>query len=263
MTKRKEKKPAHVTVAELLKNVGGLPLWVRFWLERYASGDEYALETNGLHDDPATHEIARLVYAVLYTDSHPHFATIDDNLPYSRFPAEARDFIEAWMYRITNGQILAEPWNNPDMAVMALPIVLDDSAGPLIEYEANPTLAMLRTAIKSLTTKAERREFLHSTAEEDSEPEDEHATNWRAAFKCARVLADPQTPREAWWHLRDVLTDFSAFLNLDITHPALVRRAFLIMCEAKPKGKVREWRALRKRVLDALDSISEEKGDDE
>lgn len=48
-----------------------------------------------------------------------------------------------------------------------------------------------------------------------------------------------------------MLTDFSAFLNLDITHPALVRRAFLLMCEAKPKGKVRECRALRKRVLDA------------
>ena len=47
-----------MTVAELLKNVRGVPLWVQFWLERYAGGDECALEIHGYHDDPATREIA-------------------------------------------------------------------------------------------------------------------------------------------------------------------------------------------------------------
>lgn len=248
--KRAGKTPAQMTTAELLESVRGVPLWVRLWLERYAGGDEHALEPHGLHDDPATYELARLVFDVLYTDSVGEHG----------FPAEARDFIEAWMYRITRGDELLQPWSNPDMAVMALPILLDTSAGPLIEFERDPTLAMLRGALNVLTTKRERREFLRDTDESDAEPEKEEDANWRAAFKLSRVLADPCTDNATRQELTRSLIDFSNETQVFANHPALVRRAFLLMCAAKPKGKVREARRLRNQVLDALDSISEEKG---
>lgn len=254
--RKKAQSPAQQTVAEVIETRGA-PLWVRLWLERYAAGDEVTVTPHGLHNDPATEQIARLVYDVLETDSHVQFAELDDHSGANCFPHEARNFVEEWLYRITEGDAMLQPWGNSDMATIALTIALDTSAGPLIEYEKDPTLAMLRGAVKALTTKAERRAFLRDTDTDDDEPEKESTTNRAAAFKLARVLADPRTPQETWWHLRDVLTDFSAALELDITHPALVRRAFQIMCEARPKGKVRELRALRRRVLDALDAVPE------
>ena len=92
MKKKQQKDRAKLTVAELMKT-SGVPLWVRFRLERVVGGG-HALELHGLHDDSATHEIARLVYDVLDTDSHVQFADIDDHNPHPHFPAEARDFIE-------------------------------------------------------------------------------------------------------------------------------------------------------------------------
>jgi hypothetical protein len=248
-----------MTVAELLENVRGVPLWVQHWLERYAGGDEHALEIHGLHDDDATREIARLVYDVLYTDSNMRFADTD-NLGGHGFPAEARDFIEEWMFRITKDDELVQPWGNPDMAVVALPILLDMSAGPLIEFERDPTLAMLRGAMKALTTKRERREFLRGADEADAAPEKESTANWSAAFKLSRVLADPRTPPETRAALETALNEFAMAARVNVYHPALARRAFQLMCESKPKGNARECKRDRRELLALLDSIDEGEG---
>jgi hypothetical protein len=237
-----------------------VPLWVQFWLERYAGGDDEALASHGMDDAPATREIARLVYDVLYTDSHVHFAEIDDKNTHPQFPAEARDFIEEWMYRMTKDDVYVQPWSNPDMAVMALPWLLDTGAGPLIEFEKDPMLAMLRGAMKALTTKGERRAFLHETDESDAEHETERIANRRAAFKLARVLADPTTTTEARTALENALNEFSMSAHVNVYHPALARRAFQLMCEARPKGNVRECRRNRRELIALLDSIAEEKG---
>lgn len=45
-----------------------------------------------------------------------------------------------------------------------------------------------------------------------------------------------------------------------VYHPALARRAFELMCEAKPKGRVRECRRERRELLALLDSIPEGEG---
>jgi hypothetical protein len=255
MTKKQQKEPAQLTVTELMKTEG-VPVWVRLWLERLVA-DNYALEPNGLHDDPATREVVRLVYDVLDTD-RPYATDTSDH----SFPGEARDFVEAWMYRMTEGDYLVQPWGNPDMAAIALPIALDNTGGPLIEYEKDATLSLLRTAIKSLTTKEERRAFLRDTEESDAEPEKESATNLRAAFKLSRVLADPRTPAETSNKIEDELIEFSSVTRVYMTHPALVRRAFLLMCEARPKGRARDCRRTRRRLLALLDSIPEGKGGD-
>ena len=120
---------------------------------------------------------------MLYTDTRVQFAAIDDRTEHG-FPAEARDFIEEWMYRITKGDELVQPWSNPDMAVMALPILLDMGAGPLIEFERDPMLALLRGAVKSLTTKRERREFLRDTDESDAEDEKESDIDFAFLLMC-------------------------------------------------------------------------------
>jgi hypothetical protein len=137
-TKKANTNPARMTVTELLKNVHGVPLWVQFWLERYAGGDDEALASHGMDDDPATREIARLVYDVLYTYSRVQFAEIDDKNTHPQFPAEARDFIEEWMYQMTRDDAYVQPWGNPDMAVMALPILLDAGAGRSLSLRKTP-----------------------------------------------------------------------------------------------------------------------------
>jgi hypothetical protein len=248
--------PALQTVAEML-HTPGVPLYVRFWLEKYGSGNEEALEmVGGMHDDSATREIARLVYDVLNTDSQVCFAEIDDKHG-NNFPSEARDFIEEWMYSATVNDGMLNPWGNPEMAAVALPILLDNSAGPLIEYERDPTLAMLRAAMRALTTKRERREFLNSTTEDDAEPLKESGENRHAAFKLARVLADPRTSKEVRRELGQLLLEFSMSSGVHVDHPAIVRRAFLVMCEQRPKGRVREVRKDRAAVLARLDTVPE------
>lgn len=252
MTKKAQKAangkpdPARQTVGDLLKT-SGVPLHVQVWLDRFARGDEYALEKYGCGDDPGVNDIAFLVYDVLEAQ-HGSESVVESS-------EEARDFVEEWLYTLSN-YYDQHVWNNAEAALAVFPYLFTGGGSPM-EPEGDAAYVLLRTAIERLTTKPERRAFLRDTTEDDAEPEKESTTNRAAAFKLARVLADPRTTNETWWHLRDVLTDFSAALELDITHPALVRRAFQIMCEARPKGKVRELRALRRRVLDALDALPE------
>jgi nucleotidyltransferase/DNA polymerase involved in DNA repair len=121
-------------------------------------------------------------------------------------------------------------------------------------------LAMLRGSMKALTTKGERREFLHETDEGDAEPEKESTTNRRAAFKLARVLADPRTPVETRDEIELLVRELSMSSGVTVEHPALIRRAFQLMCEAKPKGRMRERNKDRRNLLALLDSITDGRG---
>ena len=251
MKEKQQKEPAQLTVAELMKT-SGVPLPVWMWLERFADGDKHALQPFGNNDDPAVVRMARLVYDVL--DSKHKETGV--GLSERQFPEEARDFVEEWLYHLSN-YFEQHVWSDATLAITALPNMVNID-GLVMSPEGDATHLLLRSAVERLTTRRERRAFLCDA--DEGEDEKESDINWRAAFKLSRVLADPLTDKAAWWHLRDVLTDFSMELELDITHPALARRAFLLLCEAKPKGRVRECRRLRKRVLDALDAIPEEKG---
>jgi hypothetical protein len=257
---KKQKDPAQLTVAELMKT-HGVPLPVYLWLERLTGGDKYALEH--VEADPATYHIARLVYDVLKTDSAPVFARVDDeiNSPHVHFPHEARDFVEEWLYHLSNHHEV-HAWNTAELAVAALPYMVNLD-GITMMPEDDAALLLLRSAIERMTTKRERREFLRDTDESDAEDEKESATNMRAAFKLSRVLADPRTPAETREALELAVLEFHMATQVCIFHPALVRRAFLLMCDARRKGKVRECQRARRDVLALLDSISEEKGGDE
>jgi hypothetical protein len=257
MKKKEQKDPTQLTVAELMKT-HGVPLPVYLWLERLTGGDKYALEH--VEADPATYHIARLVYDVLDTDSAPAFARVDDeiNSPHVHFPHEARDFVEEWLYHLVN-YYGVHAWNTAEVAVAALPRMVNVGGVSMLP-EGDAALLLLRSAVERMTTKRERREFLRDTDESDAEDEKESATNMRAAFKLSRVLADPRTPTETRDKIEDELIEFSSNTRVYITHPALVRRAFLLMSEAKPKGRARDCRRTRKRLLALLDSIPDEKG---
>jgi hypothetical protein len=178
MTKRKEKKPAHVTVAELQTTLG-VPLHVQVWLERFARGDEYALQKFGCDDESGVNEAAFLIYDVLEAQYGGSNAFESSEL--------ARDFVEEWLYTLSNyyGQHI---WNNPDAALTLLPWVIDNSGGSPMLPEGDAAYVLLRTAIERLTTKSERRAFLRRDAEQEADGEEE--TDERASFKLARVLAD-------------------------------------------------------------------------
>lgn len=248
-TKRAGKAPAQKTVSELLKTAG-VPLSVFMWLERYADGDKYALEPHAV-EGPDTYEIARLVYDVLNSPNNETGTGLDER----KFSEEARDFVEEWLYTLA-GYYQQQVWNNPDAALSILSYILLSDGVPM-RPEGGAAYVLLRAGVGRLTTKRERRAFLHSTDEADAEDEQEGETNWRAAFKLSRVLADPRTPEETRGKLIDLLHEFSTSARVDVTHPALARRAFQLMCDSKPRGNVRECRRDRKALLALLDSIEE------
>lgn len=251
--KRAGKAPAQMTVAEMLET-SGVPLHVWMWLERFAGGDKYALEPLG-DDGPGVYQAARLVYDVLESKRKETGVGLDERM----FPEEARDFVEEWLYTLST-YYAQQVWNNADAALAILPLIMELDGSPM-KAEGDAAYVLLRAGVERLTTKRERRAFLH---DDEGEPEPEEAENWRAAFKLSRVLADPRTDNETRRELTRSLIEFGNVMQVFANHPALVRRAFLLMCDTKPKGKVREARRLRKQVLDALDSISEgEGGDDE
>jgi hypothetical protein len=239
-----------VTVAELLKTLG-VPLHVWMWLERYAGGDKHALQSFGNDDDAAVVQTARLVYDVL-NSAHEETGM---GLHERKFPEEARDFVEEWLYKLCNHYRL-HAWSDADLAVAALPTLLL-SEGIVLDPEGDSTFLLLRSGVERLTTKRERRAFLH---DEDDEPEKESTTNWRAAFILARVLADPRTTGETRNEIEHALCEFANETEVQVTHPALAGRAFQLMCDARPKGKVRECRKLRGALLGLLDEIPDEKG---
>jgi hypothetical protein len=250
MRKKREKKPATMTVTELL-TTSGVPLHVQIWLDRFARGDKYALEKFGCGDDPGVNEAAFLVYDTLEARHEGEDARESSE--------DARDFIEEWLYTLSNFYDV-HVWNNADAAVTVLPWFINIDGSPA-KPEGDAAFVLLRTAVERLTTKSERRAFLRRDA--DQEPEKDEETDQRAAFKLARVLADPRTDKETRRELEYALCEFANAADVQVTHPALARRAFQLMCEAKPKGKAREAARLRVALLGLLDSISEERGGDE
>lgn len=252
-TKRKAQKaagdkpdPARQTVGDLLKT-SGVPLHVQVWLNRYAGGDEHALEKYGSGDDPGINDAAFLVYDVLEAEH--------DGESVREATAEARDFVEEWLYTLSNyyGQYI---WNNADSALAAFPYFFAD--GSPMKPEGDAAYVLLRTAVERLTTKPERRLFLRQDSEE--EPRRDEETDRQAAFKLSRVLADPRTPAETRDEIERVLCEFANAAEVQLTHPALARRAFQLMCDARPKGKVRECRRLRGELLGLLDAAAEGEG---
>lgn len=253
MKKGEQKEPAKLTVAELMKT-SGVPLPVYLWLERFTGDDKYALD--GADYDPATYDIARLVYDVL--DSKHQETGV--GLAERRFPQEARDFIEEWLYQLTNHYGL-HAWSDPDLAVAALPHLVNLD-GILMQTEGDSTFALLRLGIERLTTKRERREFLRDADGSDAEPEKESATNWRASFKLSRMLANPATPADTRREIQEQVIELCNAAGVIVDHPALVRRAFLVAVEQRPKGHVRDVKRARRQLLALLDSIPDEKGGD-
>lgn len=83
------------------------------------------------------------------------------------------------------------------------------------------------------------------------------SANLEAGYKLSRVLADPRTSPETRNELMHAIREFSMSSDITVEHPALARRAFLLMCEAKPKGRVRECRHDRKWLLDLLADVPE------
>lgn len=243
--------PEQQTVAELLAT-RGVPLHVQVWLNRFAVGDEYALEKYGISDDPGVNGMAFLIYDTLEAQH--------DGASVRESSEEARDFVEEWLYTLVNyyGQ---HTWNNAEAALAVMPYLFDSGGGGPLKPEGDAAYVLLRTAVERLTTKTERREFLRQDAAQ--EPEKDEETDRRAAFKLSRVLADPRTPDETRGAIADAMNEFSMASRVHIWHPALVRRAFMLMCEAKPKGGARECkkdRAALLALLDALPEMSAEKG---
>jgi hypothetical protein len=242
---RRKSDPARQTVAELL-TTRGVPLTVQVWLERFARGDEYALEKHGTGDDPGVNDTAFLIYDVLETQH--------DGASVRESAAEARDFVEEWLYTLSTyyGQHV---WNNADAALAVLPYFFCGGGSPM-EPDGDAAYVLLRTAVERLTTTPERRAFLRQDAAD--EPEKDEETNRRAAFKLSRVLADPRTPAETRQALESACVEFiTNAANVAVDHPALVRRAFLVACDQRPKGRVRRLKRVRRDLLALLDTLPE------
>jgi hypothetical protein len=240
----KRRRPAAMTVADLVKD-DGVPVSVRHWLEQFIEHGDGALEASYVAQEWATMDQARLIFDVLYSK----YIEIGE----STFSDEARDYVEEYLFRLALSADV-QVWNYPQVAVAALPVLLDCARNADGD---SPDLVALESAIRRLTTRAERRAFI--TAERvESATEDER--NTEAAFKLARVLADPKTPAEVRDRLDDELLEFSSQSGVFINHPAPARRAFMLMCEARPRGKMRACARARRRLLALLDAIKSGEG---
>lgn len=238
---RKRKNPAKMTAADLIE-FDSVPLVVRHWLERYVAGEEYALDTSFVNEDGATMMQARLIFDTLDAEGKEHSDL--------HFSDEARDYIEEYMYRLaeSSGQ---QVWNHPDIAVAGLAVMLDCSAGSM---EGDATNIALETAIRRLTTAAERQDCLRDKRYTADTVE---AGTREAGYKLSRTLANPETPAATVAELTRILLEFADLAAVSVAKPVLASRAFMLACEAKPRGKVRQLRALRKQLIDVLDGLPE------
>lgn len=235
------KAPARMTVADLIKDEG-VPMAVRLWLEDFEERGDKALTHAWVEQEQDTLDLARLIHDVLDSEGKEHGE--------HKFPEEARDYIEEYLFRLCRASEF-NIWNLGDAAVAALPMLLDCAANSI---EGNPNYIAVESAIGRLTTPDERREFLTGPRWGRN---DEDETNTEAAFKLSRLLADPRTPAETRTALEDALNEFSMSARVTVYHPALARRAFLLMCEARPKGNVRECKKDRRALLALLDTLPE------
>lgn len=248
--KRAGKAPAQMTVAELIDNMG-VPVAVRFWLEEYAARGKAALDTYDANTNEATLELARFVFDVLQSKYEETGTGARERV----FSEEARDFVEEFLYRLAD-HAGVQVWNYARVAVAALPVLIDctDAASGM-----SSTLTLLRAGVERLSTRQQLREFLKHDADRYGVNDEDERDN-EAAYKLSRVLADPRTPTETRREIEDALNKFSMSSRVTVYHPAVARRAFQLMCEARPKGNVRECRRDRTALLALRDSISDGEG---
>ena len=207
--------PAAMTVADLISD-DEVPVNVRHWLERFVAEGKRALERSFVAQETATMEQARLIYDVLESGG-----TETRN---REFSAEARDFVEEYLYRLAEATA-QQVWNNGEIAIAALPTMLDCANA---SDGGAPDLLMLEIAVRRLTTAEERRNFLtgHRFTGETVK-----ARNIEAGYKLARLLANPQTDSDTRDKLDSALLEFAQQANINVTHAALAQRVFTLAAD--------------------------------
>ena len=243
----KRKRPAKMTVADIIEDED-VPMAVRLWLEEFVERGEKALAHSFVEEDQDTLEQARLIRDVLES-------TYRESGERHEFPEEARDYVEEYLFRLCRASEF-NIWNLSEAAVAALPTLLECSEGS-IEGDAN--FIAVESAIQKVTTRAERCEFLTGSRYGIN---DEDERNTEAGFKLSRVLADPRTDSETRRQIQERVIELCNTANVIVDHPALVRRAFLVACDQRPMGQVRELKRARRSLLALLDSIPDEEGGD-
>jgi hypothetical protein len=241
----KRRQPAQMTATDMIEDEG-VPMAVRLWLEEFVERGDKALASSLVADDEDTLGQARLIRDVLESKYRERGERHE-------FPEEARDYVEEYLFRLCRASEL-NIWNLSAAAVAALPVLFECSEGSI---EGDAKFIAVESAIHRMTTRAERCEFLTGPR---YGIDDEDERNTEAGFKLSRVLADPRTPEATRRELGESVINLCNAANVIVDHPALVRRAFLVACDERPKGQVREVKRARRSLLALLDSIPDEKG---
>jgi hypothetical protein len=130
------------------------------------------------------------------------------------------------------------------------------------------TFHAVLSGIKHLCTEKEYKAFLTRHGLEGGEPEEEDTKEVRdkmAAYKAARYLAHPDTPKETRTAIQDAINDLCCSTQVNSHHPALAERALTVMLETVELRKksqhgfqlssIKERRRDRKNLLDLLDKL--------
>lgn len=227
------------TIAELLDD-DRVPVGIRHWLEQYRETGNEALSVFNANRDSGTMEQARLIYDIL-DSKHQETGT-------NEFSEAARDLIEEYVYQLAEASDI-QVWNQPDLAVLALPYLLDCATSG---SDVDPTTSALRLAIEALTTRRERRAFLRDFETQADETKEDR--DWKAARKLSRYLASPTTDPKVRRELGAAICQLANATDVQVDHPALIMRAASIMFE-----NVRTAEARREygHILAVLDELPE------
>ena len=238
--RRRQKKleqPARMTVADLVHDEQ-VPVGVRHWLERFIAEGKQALEHSYVAQEAGTMAQARLIFDVLNAQGKE----TDER----EFSIEAVDFVEEYLFRLAQ-QSEQQVWNNGEIAVAALPTLLDFARN--LELDMSDQI-LLASAVWRLTTADERRHFLRDTEPAAKETKQERDT--QAGFKLARLLADPRTDEATRDKLDSALLEFTGQANIYATHPALARRSFTLAVDEmsrRRRGKYAKQEAAQRRRI--------------
>jgi hypothetical protein len=238
------------TVAALMAR-DEVPLPVRFWLGRYVEEGDDALDGWEGNTEESSLDLARLIYSAL---NAPHLDVRD----HDREDAQAAvNFIEDFLWRGCE-ETHTHAYNVPDVAVAALPYILDGSKASM---DCDVTVNALETAIKRLTTNRTRRHFFPTLADEDERPEAEakEDRDYFAARKLARLMADPRTPKKVAQRLGLTFCELTVETRLSLDHSALVEQAAVLAFEMVAEDADRRDPAakLYRRLLTQLDKLPE------
>lgn len=238
------------TVAALMAK-DEVPLAVRFWLERYVEDPADALAGWNGNTEESSFDLARLIYSAL---NAPHL----DVLHHNREDAQpAVNFVKDFLWRACE-ETHTHAWNNADVALAALPYILD---GSQTCTDCDVTVNALETAIKSLTTNRTRRHFFPALADEDDGPEAEakEDRDYFAAVKLARLMTDPRTPKRVAQCLGLTFCNLTVETRLSLDHPALIQQAAVLAFEmiAEDADRRDPDAKLYRRLLAQLDKLPE------